>query len=294
LTDRLYLSLALVAGLGYVVAVLGLKQAIRAGLGPWRLTVANSWIVALCYSPLFLLPGGDWAEIRWYQPLVVAVLLLTGNVLLLLALNRGDVSVATPILGTKVIFVAFLTVVVLGETVPLKWWIAAGLATAGIALLRTDESGGRRNLLATVVYSVGSAVLFALTDILIQKWVTPATFTRFVPVMCWMIALLSLGFVPFFRESLLAIPKPVWGYLGWGSCVLAGQSLLVMFILSRYGHATAVNIMYSTRGIWSVVLVWVFGRWIATQEERAADHQTMALRLVGASVLLVAVILVMI
>jgi drug/metabolite transporter (DMT)-like permease len=136
--------------------------------------------------------------------------------------------------------------------------------------------------------------LFALADVLVQKWVTAQSFPRFVPVMCGAIAVMSLVLVPFFRESLWAIPKPIWWYLVWGSCVLAGQALLMLFVLSRYGHATAVNILYSTRGIWSVLLVWILGHWMATHEEQAAGHKTMALRLVGASVLLVAVILVMI
>jgi EamA-like transporter family len=51
------------------------------------------------------------------------------------ALRQGDVSVATPLLGAKVIFVAFITSFLFGDPVGVKWWVAAAICTCGIFLV---------------------------------------------------------------------------------------------------------------------------------------------------------------
>ena len=87
-------------------------------------------------------------------------------------------------------------------------------------------------------------------------------------------------------------------YLGQRACIVIGavlmalQALGIVYAVSRFGHATAINITYSTRGIWSVALVWGLGHWFGS-EERDHGHRVMAFRLTGASLLLVAVLLVM-
>lgn len=283
----------LVAGLLFAFAALGLKRAVESGLGPWRLTVINSWIVAIVFGPLWLIPVDP--EVAWNGMLAVVIgtLSLAGNLLLMLALSRGDVSVAAPLMGTKVLYVAALTPVVLGEPVPLRWWIAATLSVLGVALLGGNWGHGGQHRVVTVVCAVGSAMVFAVGDVVVQRWVRPEEFARVTPLATGWAAVMSLGLVPLFREPMRRIPRTMWVYLGWGGGALALQAMLILFTLSHYGHATAVNIAYSARGIWSVLLVGVLGRWLATAGERARmDRATLWRRLVGASVVLLAVILV--
>jgi hypothetical protein len=66
----------------------------------------------------------------------------------------------------------------------------------------------------------------------------------------------------------------------------------VMLIASIgiYGKATAINVIYSARGLWSVLAVWWVGHWFANRErERGAD--VFRSRLLGAALLLAAIAL---
>jgi hypothetical protein len=73
---------------------------------------------------------------------------------------------------------------------------------------------------------------------------------------------------------------------------MAVQALMFVFALSKFGRATALNIAYSSRGVWSVVLVWAVGHWFKNVE-RDAGHRVMMTRLGGAALVLIAVVLVM-
>lgn len=290
MSEHLYLLFPLFCAFLYALAALLVKQAVQ-GVGPWRLTVVSSWILAGVFSTMWLLPGVSLSELVWYQPLISGLLSFTGNVCGILALTRGDVSVATPILGTKVLMVALLTVLIIGQSVPMVWWIAAVLATLGIFLLWGDNGTTRRHGSATVVYALACSLSFALADVLIQKWVAPTIFTRYMPLMFLTSAVLSLGLVPLFRASLFAIPRSTWRPLLTGSVLMAVQALGFVFAISQFGRATALNIAYSSRGIWSVVLVWAVGHWFKN-EERDAGQRVMVVRLAGAALVLIAVVLV--
>jgi hypothetical protein len=76
--------------------------------------------------------------------------------------------------------------------------------------------------------------------------------------------------------------------VGTGAALLAVQALGLAFALTTYGEATRVNIAYNSRGLWSVMLIWVFGHWFRNTE-REAGTQTMLRRLAGASLLVTAI-----
>jgi drug/metabolite transporter (DMT)-like permease len=142
--------------------------------------------MALLYLPLWI--GADFAKVmaQGYKPLTAAVTFFVGQLFTFAALRKGDVSVATPLLGGKVIFVALLNSIVFGESVGLKWWMAAFICTAGIFLVtgsqkRTD--GWTRHSGSTAAYSLIAAIAYALTDILLQHWSAQIGVINFVAVM---------------------------------------------------------------------------------------------------------------
>ncbi len=294
MTGHAHLLLPLSSGFIFALGAIFSKRAMTAGIGPWRMTVVNAWVSALAFLPLLLIKPGTGAAISFplYQPVLLGAMSLAGNLLLFLALSRGDASVATPLVGVKVVIVALLTVVVLGDTIPLTWWAGAVVSVLGMLLLRPLASSGRQALGWTVVWSLASATTFATGDLLVQGWVTPANFPRFIPMMFGAHAVLAGALIPLFREGLLGLDARTWKALLAGALCMALQGLLFIFALSKYGHATAMNIAYTTRGLWSVVLVWLGGRALAG-EESEIEGRVMASRLIGASLLLVAVVLVL-
>jgi drug/metabolite transporter (DMT)-like permease len=128
--------LPLAAALGYTFAALMLKRATERGVGPWRVTFLTNWIAALVFAPWWFTGG---AEVSWENTahaVACGGAFFTGQIFTFLALTRGDVSVATPVLGTKVLFVALFGVLLAGEKLTPTLWLAA-LITAVAAAPRT-------------------------------------------------------------------------------------------------------------------------------------------------------------
>ena len=93
--------LSLLASLLYTVGVLFLKRSTRWKFDPWRLTFICNLVTAVAFLPLLSLGGTIPSLVQLWQPILVALLFLSGQVFTIVALSRGDVSVATPMLGLK-------------------------------------------------------------------------------------------------------------------------------------------------------------------------------------------------
>jgi hypothetical protein len=103
--------------------------------------------------------------------------------------------------------------------------------------------------------------------------------------------LLSLLLILKFRAPLSALPRQTWKWLIPAACLLAVQSVLFVGTLAVYGKATIVNVIYSSRGLLGVVLVWLVGHWFSNLEQ-ALGRRALAWRLLGAALMLSAILLV--
>lgn len=294
MTLPLPLLVPLTSGALYAVAALFLKRSTEGGAGPWRTAFVTNWVQALMFAPFWLLGGQPFEWIHLWHAILAGVAFFIGQVFTFLALSRGDVSVTTPVLGSKVIFVALLTVVLVGEPIPASWWSAAVLTAIATALL---GGGGKRGTahgeaaFASLIYAFPAAIAFATTDVLQQKWAAAWGFGHFAPAMFFTVALLSLGLIPFFHGPLHALPASTWRALAPGSVILSLQAAGIAYSIIAFGGATVVNILYNTRAVWSVVLVWTVGHWFRNTE-RSQGHSVMVRRLFGATLLLLAIVLV--
>jgi len=124
-----HLLLPLVSSLLYVAAAMFVKQAADGGVGPWRTSFVCNWITAIIFLALLPFGGTIPGPVQFYQPAVVALLFVGGQLLTFLALDKGDVSVATPVMGVKVILVAVFTIAFTGQTV--RWQPSAARPLRG-------------------------------------------------------------------------------------------------------------------------------------------------------------------
>jgi len=69
------------------------------------------------------------------------------------------------------------------------------------------------------------------------------------------------------------------------------QAICVVFTLSAFGDAPRVNVVYSMRGIWGVLLAWGAAL-IWGGSEADLGRQTMVLRLGGALLITISVVIV--
>lgn len=282
----------LVSAFLYVIGALLLRRAADFGVGFWRTTFVANLICAAIFS-LLLLRGGTFHWQLLWQPAVVALLFMAGSIFNFVSLDRGDVSLATPVLGIKIILVAVLTTLILGQSVSPRMWAAAALSTLAIALLNWTRGVHHHHVTLTILAAGGSAASFALFDVLVQKWTPAWGAGRFLPTMLGFVALLSLGAASQFPAPLRALPSAAWRWLLAGSVVLAFQSIIFVSSVAVFGQATSANVVYSSRGLWSVILVWVIGHWFSNTEQKLGAG-ILRWRLVGALLMMAAIALVLI
>lgn len=291
----LFLLLPVGSAVLYVVAALFIKRAIELGAGDRQVNVVANVAAAVIFQPVWLLAG----EVAWdlvWMPLVAAGLFFLGQIFTFRALRHGDVSVATPLLGMKVLLVAVVSSVFFREVLELRWWMGAVASSLGVVLVTgaTWRTLAPRLLQVDAVMALAAAAAFAVTDVLVQQWAPRFGIGGFLPLMFVVVAVLSVA---------VAAPRGGWGIfvvrreaaavLVIGGVVLGIQALGMAVALANSGNATAVNIVYSSRAIWSVVLAWLLGRYFDVHG-RSVSGAVMRGRLAGSILLFVAVVLVLI
>lgn len=282
----------LASALGYGVAALMLKRATEQGAGSWRVSFITNWMLAVCFSFLWLLPAPHAASVsNVVHAGFTGLLFFVGQVFTFLALSRGDVSVATPVLGTKVIFVALFSVMLGTAEVDSRMWIAVALTALATTLLGWGGPVKDRSaILRSLLYGFCAAACFAYTDVLQQRWVPLWGFNHYAPAQFLSVALCSFALIPFFRGRLRDLSAPAWRWALGGSIVLSLQAGGIAWAIVFIG-ATITNVLYNSRGMWSVVLVWTIGHWFGNVE-RTRGRAVMLRRLAGSALLLAAIFLV--
>ena len=245
-------------------------------------------------APLvFFFPGQPNSSGFW-GALLAGTSLFIGRLCAIRALAHGDLSHATPLLGTKTVFVAILTSLFLDEPITSGLMAGAILTSVAVALLSISPKEKswwpKRFDRITTGWALLAAFFFALTDITVQKFARSLGIGWFQPlVFATLVLLTPLLFLPEFRQlrpsSLFLPPASRMGSLV-GSAVIGFQTSLVILVIGLFGHATATNVIYAARGLWAVLLEGAAGGGTAS-----GDRRVLALRLTGATLLLAAVAL---
>lgn len=294
-------SLPIVAGFGYALGVLVIRKSLTQGVSGERVNLACNGVMALLFQLFWLVPCPvfPWREVMW--PILCGGIFFLGQILTFRAIAAGDVSVSTPLMGTKVLFVALFTVFIARTDLPGSWWLACLLASTGIALISYDRHGTHQGIWRAVLWSLAAAAVFALTDLLVQLGVPRVGYPRFAPIMFGTMGILSLGYLPaVFRNSSSTAHggegsssgKRLTYWLMAGAVVLALQSLAMYSAIGLYGSAALTNILYGSRCLWSVLLAWLLAT-LFHREAGVSPHRVMGRRLIGAILLVSAMALVL-
>ena len=281
----------LLCALLYPLGTLLMKRGLDKGADLPASIVVNFWCMAAVFVPAFALDSRPVPWELWWQPLTMGLFSFAGQVCAILAFSGGDLTIATPALGSKVLMVALLTEALLGQSVPLAWWIAASLSFAAVFFLQAGAPGSRRAVARTLIFSLLAAAFFALGDVLIQKWSPRWGAFHFLPPMAAATALYSLALLPLVRKPRFAFPWSTHKWLLAGGMVFGVQSLLLTAVIGLYGQVTLVNIVFSSRGLWNFALIWFLGHWFSNTE-REMGRGVMGRRLVGAGLMFAAIVIV--
>jgi drug/metabolite transporter (DMT)-like permease len=286
----MHLILPLLAAVVFALGSMVFKRAFVAGANVSHALVVTNGLLGVVFLPLLTIESRPIPWDQWHLPLATAVAFVAGHVLNVVALKIGDVSLATPLLGAKVLFVGLIGWAAFGIRLSAGQWAAAALATAGVVVMGlTDFHPGRR-LGVTTLLALGCAAAFALTDVMIQSWSTGFGPFNFLPLTFVALGLLSAALLPWFGgvRSLRA-PRKAWGWILAATGLSGLQSILITGTIAVWQDAAGVNVVYATRGLWTVALVWFAGHWLQNTERHTAGGRVMSLRAAGAALLLLAV-----
>lgn len=285
-----YLLLPLAAAVVYALGSIVIKRALAEGVTMDQSFHLTNLVLGLMFLPLLLFQRTpvDWAA-AW-KPALMGVGFFTATWLTFLGIRRGDVSLVTPIMGTKVVFVALGVAVLMGEPPSVALWTAAVLTAVGILTLGLADLRNGRNLVFTVSVTLASAMMFGLCDVLVSWWAADFGAPTFLAIASAGVAVLSLATrgVP----SRARVPLPVGGRVwAWAGAALIGlQAIIMGMSLSSFDDATGINVVYASRGLWVIALVVVFGAWLGNSEHRDRGRAFLW-RVLGAAILTAAVVI---
>ena len=283
------IAIPLCSAVGYTFAAMALKRAMDGG-HPWRVLFIVNLIGAVLFQTWLLHGGEAFTSVNVLHAGLAGLAFFIGQVFTFIAISRGDISIATPVLGTKVVFVALFVFLTGGEHLGWKLWVATFLTSLALALLGGEWRANRDRLLVSVCFSFLASVAFAATDVMQQLWVPAFGFGHFAPVMFATVGLLSFALIPFFSAPLRQMSRPMVVWAFGGGALLTIQAMGIAYCIAVYHEVTVTNVLYNTRGLWSVTLVWAIGHWFANAEKQVG-RAVMTRRLAGALILLAAVYL---
>jgi hypothetical protein len=77
-----------------------------------------------------------------------------------------------------------------------------------------------------------------------------------------------------------------------GGLFLSLQAVMFVSSIAHFGNATASNVIYSSRGLWSIGAVWLLGHWFHNREKHQG-RGVLRWRLAGAALMFAAILLVL-
>ena len=282
---------ALLAAAVYSVSAVFSKAALMRGCGIMRL----SFIMNLVFAAVFVLALSWQVEAipmnQIHLPLLTGLFFFIAHVFTFAAIRMGDVSLQTPVMGTKAVFVAVIAVVFGLEEVTWSLGVAAVLAALAVALL--GFSGGQaRRVGLTVGLSLCSALFFAGSDQMVGVFGEAFGKQSFLIITMLFNAALSFTLIPFFNGRLSEISQSALPLVLIASLGMALQALLLNYTLADSGEVVAINILYSARGFFSVLIGLGLAIFFTSKLERVGTLVG-SLRMIGALLISCAIVIVL-
>ena len=287
---QFYLLLPLASALIYATAAICLKIALGRGVTTWVILFWSNMVMGLFFVPLLFWPSKAWDPAGLGMAAAGSLLFFTGQIATFRSLQSGDVSIATPALASKVIFVALLCLLLPDNKPGPNLWIAVALTVGGVVLLHRGPRHSASRPLPTLAWALSAAFSFAAADVFIQIGAPKVGFSLFLPVMFGGVAALSL---PLLWPHVLNRPRNpprrgAWIWTAAGVILLGVQATSLAASISIFGDATGINVVYGSRGLWSLLLLAVVAQHLGVADS-VLDRRTLGLRVIGSVLILAAV-----
>ena len=286
--------LPIMAAAMYCLSVVLVKAAAgKREISGVSILVMNNLLAGLVFAPQIFWAGGmPPINIAW-QPLLAGAFCAAGNISTFICAERGEVSLMTPIMGVKILIVIFLAHILINESLPSSIILAGAVCCAAVFLM-----GWRKNSLkragakTTIALALSACAFYAVCDVLLQKFSPNFEKGQLLGLMCAALALSIVPLLPrFFREAARAKSRGI--ALGFfAAALMTGEMFLMVLAITGSVGASLCNILYNTRGVMAVALVYIGGA--KFESVRELDKGAAARRLAGSLMILAAVAAVLI
>jgi uncharacterized membrane protein len=300
----LLLAIPLLCGLAFPVVAWLLKRGMELSRDPWGVLMVSNAATALPF--VFMMAAAMVLTPReaTFSPALLPVPLpallcgaffFAGQIASYQSLAKGDISLAIPVQGVKVLLISLFALAFMGQSAGWNLWVAALLIPAALYFMREHLPGARetRRYRVTIALALTAAACFAALDTGVQAWATPAGFFHFGFWTFSFQAVLSAGlyFMPG-RAGRLRYSRRAWIPLLAGSLAMATITYLVVWVIAASGRAAWVNVLFNSRVLWGAVLPLFLGRWLGAREAlQTGARRILAGRLAGAGLMLVSIAL---
>ncbi len=278
----------------YAAAALCVKTALGRGFTTREVLFYSNSVVGLFFLPFAAFGHATWEPAQLGWAVGAGLVFFLGQIGTFRSLQSGDISIATPALAAKVVFVALLSLLVPGGEPDGGLWLAVLLTMVGVLLLHHGPRHTASRPLTTLAWALMAALSFAATDILVQVGAPQAGFTLFMPVMFATVALVSLPLLALQGRDARPIRRAPGAarWAGAGALLLGLQAIGMGVAIGLFGDATGANIVYSSRGLWSLLLLALVARRLGITDA-IFEPGTLWARATGTLLVLAAVILVL-
>jgi drug/metabolite transporter (DMT)-like permease len=288
-----YLIMPFCSAIIYAVASVLLKRALKEGATSEQTFHFTNFAISLVFLPFFCFEKGaiQWANL--WQPILVSFMFFLGNLTTFLAIKKGDVSTVTPLMGTKVVFVAVVMMLITKQMPTPALWGAAILTSVGIFLMGFSEFRKKTGSvgLSAILIILASALFFALQDVLLAHWSTNFGALTFMSLSMACLSGWSLLMWICQGRPSLKMPRASLKFSLVGGWFIGIQAALLGLALSFYHDATKINVIFATRGLWVLVVVAFLGGFFGNDEKKTAG-KAFRWRIIGAILVTIAVMMV--
>lgn len=251
------------------------------------LTMNNLLSGAVFIPQIFFAPALPEISIIW-QPLLAGAFCAAGNLATFICAERGEVSLMTPIMGVKILFVLMFSNIMLHAKLPSSIIFAGAMCCAAVFLMgKSKGKPDRQKFRFTVFLALCACASYAACDVLMQKY-APNFSTRS------MIALTTVAMpvsvIPFIPKLISELKKSNAETVAFGaisSIMLVGESFLMFISITGKIGAAMSNILFNTRGIIAIALIYALGT--KSMKLRELDGNSALRRTLGAIMILTAI-----
>ncbi len=278
----------LAAAVFYSLSVVLVKSVSgRGGISAVSILAATNLMMAAVFLPVSLACGiPDFAQL--WRPLLVGVFFALGNCTTFLCAHCGEVSLMTPVMGVKIPMVFAVAGAVAGVSPSPSVLVAGFVCCAAVFMMGFDKSAlVSGKILPTILLALCSCFFYAVCDVLAQHLAGGFKPVVFLGYASAVLALSSAPFVPKMIGEFSAGGRNVAAAMA-AAALMAVESALMFYALSGGFDAALCNIIYNTRGVVSVVLVYALSGMFPQLEHLSKASAWR--RLAGSAMILAAVV----